>query len=154
MKALVSYFSASGETRQVAAKLKEILSSDLEEIIPKVLYTDFDLDWRSKHSRSTIEMGDESSRPGILPNRMNPENYDVLFIGYPIWWGVEPRVIDTYLDKYDLGKIKIVPFATSGGSPISGSVEHLRKLYPSADIEDGILLNFGVDEALIRRYKR
>lgn len=90
-------------------------------------------------------MNDQNSRPNIIEPKLNPNNYDILFIGFPIWWYVEPRIIDTYLDKFDLKGIKIIPFATSGGSSISNSIKHLKSLYPNLYINDGILLNDEID---------
>ena len=144
-KILVSYFSATGETRFKANELARLLQADIEEIEPISKYTNDDLDWRNIHSRSSEEMNDQNSRPNIISPKLNPNNYDILFIGFPIWWYVEPRIIDTYLDKFDLKGIKIIPFATSGGSSISNSVKHLKTLYPNLNISDGILLNDEID---------
>lgn len=144
-KILVSYFSATGETRFKANELARLLQADIEEIEPISKYTNDDLDWRNIHSRSSEEMNDQNSRPNIIEPKLNPSNYDILFIGFPIWWYVEPRIIDTYLDKFDLKGIKIIPFATSGGSSISNSVKHLKTLYSNLNISDGILLNDEID---------
>ena len=144
-KILVTYFSATGETRFKANELARLLQADIEEIEPISKYTNDDLDWRNIHSRSSEEMNDQNSRPNIISPKLNPNNYDILFIGFPIWWYVEPRIIDTYLDKFDLKGIKIIPFATSGGSSISNSVKHLKTLYPNLNISDGILLNDEID---------
>lgn len=151
MKILVSYFSASGLTKDLAIEIANFLHADLEEIIPIQKYSSKDLDWRNKHSRSSIEMKDESSRPEIKKPIHELSNYDLIFVGYPIWWYVEPRIIDTYLDSFKLDGKRIILFATSGGSSISGSIDHLIKLYPKAQIERGILLNDGIDENLIRK---
>lgn len=151
MKILVSYFSASGVTKKVASKLAELLHADLEEIKPIQKYTNEDLDWRNKHSRSSIEMKDENSRPQIEKPIYDLSSYDVIFIGYPIWWYVEPRIVDTYLDGFNLEDKRIIPFATSGGSSISGSANHLRNIYKIAKIEDGILLNHRINETIIRK---
>ena len=144
-KILVSYFSATGETRFKANELARLLQADIEEIEPISKYTNDDLDWRNIHSRSSVEMNDQNSRPNIISPKLNPNNYDILFIGFPIWWYVEPRIIDTYLDKFGLKGIKIIPFATSGGSSISNSIKHLKSLYPNLYINDGILLNDEID---------
>lgn len=144
-KILVSYFSATGETRFKVNELARLLQADIEEIEPISKYTNDDLDWRNIHSRSSVEMNDQNSRPNIISPKLNPNNYDILFIGFPIWWYVEPRIIDTYLDKFGLKGIKIIPFATSGGSSISNSVKHLKTLYPNLNISDGILLNDEID---------
>ena len=150
MRTLIAYFSASGVTAQVAEQLAAMTGGDLERIEPIPAYTEADLDWRNKQSRSTREMTDESSRPAIAKPVHDLEEYDVIFIGYPIWWGVEPRPVDTYLDLYSLKGRRIVPFATSGGSGVSESVRHLRSLYPDANIEEGLLLNSRIDEKKIR----
>ena len=151
MKILVSYFSASGVTKIVATQLANLLHADLEEIKPIQKYSIEDLNWQSNHSRSSLEMKDEKSRPQIEKPIHDLSSYDVIFIGYPIWWYVEPRIIDTYLDSFDLKDKRIIPFATSGGSSITGSVKHLRNLYKTAKIEDGILLNRGINETVIRK---
>ena len=116
MKRLVAYFSATGVTAQVAAALAEAIGADVFEIQPKEIYTKEDLNWWEKQSRSTIEMNDVSCRPEIANVRENMEDYDVIYVGFPIWWNVAPRIINTFLESFDFkGKI-IVPFATSGGS--------------------------------------
>lgn len=149
MKILVSYFSASGETKKVARELAELYSADIEEIVPTSLYTAADLNWRDRKSRSTLEMTDENAKPEIKEPQHDLTSYDVIFVGFPIWWGVEPRAVDTYLDKFALSGKKIIPFATSGGSPIKEATKHLKRLYKEAIISDGILLNFGVDKKSI-----
>lgn len=148
-KILVTYFSASGETKEKALELTKLLNADVIEIVPEKLYTSEDLNWRNKSSRSTLEMNDESSRPEIKDINIDLSNYETIFIGFPIWWGVEPRVIDTFIEKYNLTGKRIIPFATSGGSPISYCDSHLKKLYPSLDIRNGILLNFEVNKQTI-----
>ena len=151
MKILVSYFSAGGVTKRVATRLADILDADLEEIRPVHKYTDEDLDWRNNHSRSSAEMNDENCRPEIERPVHDLSSYDVVLVGYPIWWYVEPRAVDTYLEQFDLEGKRIIPFATSGGSSISGSVSRLRHLYPKAKIEEGLLLNHRLDEIVIRK---
>lgn len=151
MKILVSYFSASGVTKEVATQLANLLHADLEEIKPIQKYSNEDLNWQNNHSRSSLEIKDEKSRPEIIKPIHDLSSYDVIFIGYPIWWYVEPRIIDTYLDSFNLDGKRIIPFATSGGSSIGGSVKHLRNLYKTAKIEDGILLNRRINEVVIRK---
>ena len=151
MKILVSYFSASGVTKRVATQLADLLNADLEEITPIQKYSNEDLNWKYSHSRSSIEMEDENSRPEIEKPIHDLSTYDAIFIGYPIWWYVEPRIVNTYLDSFNLDGKRIIPFATSGGSSIGGSVKHLQELYPSANIEEGILLNRGINENTINK---
>lgn len=142
-KTLVVYFSASGETKAVALALAEGLQADVEEITPVPLYSSADLNWRDRNSRTTLEMQDESSRPKIQKTKYDVKNYETILIGFPIWWGVEPRVVDTYIDENDLRGKKIIVFATSGGSPLS--LSHLKKTYPQLNFISSHLCNFGVD---------
>lgn len=151
MKILVSYFSASGVSKKVSTQLADLLNADLEEIKPIQKYSNEDLDWQNSRSRSSLEMKDENSRPQIEKPIHDLSSYDVIFVGYPIWWYVEPRIVDTYLDNFNLDGKRIIPFATSGGSSIGGSIKHLKELYPSTKIEDGILLNHGINEESIRK---
>jgi len=113
---LVAYFSASGVTAKVAEKLSEAIGADLYAIEPEVPYTKADLDWMDKKSRSTIEMNNPASRPAIAGKRDNMNDYDTVFVGFPIWWYVAPTIINTFLESYDLTGKTIIPFATSGGS--------------------------------------
>ena len=112
-KVLVAYFSASGVTKKVAEELAKVEKADLFEIVPETLYTSEDLDWRNQQSRSTVEMKDLNCRPAITGQVENMGQYDVVFVGFPIWWGREPSVVDTFLDAYDFSGKKIVPFCTS-----------------------------------------
>lgn len=129
-KILVAYFSATGTTRNAACKLAEAMNGDLHEIKPETPYTSADLDWHDKQSRSTIEMHDPSSRPAIVGKIGNMAEYDVVFIGFPIWWYTAPTIINTFIESYDLqGKI-LIPFATSGGSTIEKSGKDLKTAYP------------------------
>jgi len=141
-KKLVAYFSASDVTAEVAKKLAEVTGADLYEIKPKVPYTKADLNWMNKNSRSSIEMKDSSSRPVINGKSANIVAYDVIFIGFPIWWYVAPTIINTFLESYDFSGKTIVPFATSGGSGFGQTIE---KLQPSVSgittWKEGMLLN-------------
>lgn len=125
-KKLVAYFSASGVTAKCAAALSDAVAADLYEIKPKVIYTPADLDWRNKQSRSSLEMQDQSSRPEIADREANVAAYDVVFVGFPIWWYVAPTIINTFLESYDFAGKVIVPFATSGGSGLGETVAKLR----------------------------
>jgi len=134
---LVAYFSASGVTAKVAENLSDALGADLFEIVPKVRYTKADLDWRDKTSRSTIEMNDPASRPEIETLRDNVADYDMIFVGFPIWWYVAPTIINTFLESYDLAGKKIIPFATSGSSGMGKTNEKLAVSCPGAQLAEG-----------------
>lgn len=141
-KALVAYFSASGVTRHAAAALAQTAAADLFEIRPVVPYTNADLNWTDKKSRSTVEMKDMSFRPPMAEKCPNIRDYDVIFVGFPIWWYIAPTIINTFLESHDLSGKTIVPFATSGGSGMGRTVEHLKgSCPPSAVITEGRLLN-------------
>lgn len=145
---LVAYFSASGVTAKVAETLSETIGADLFAIEPKVPYTKADLDWMDKNSRSTLEMKDPASRPEIARVRDNMEEYDTVFVGFPIWWYVAPTIINTFLESYDLTGKTIIPFATSGGSGIGKTNEKLLPSCKGAKLLDGRVLkaNVGVKE--------
>ena len=118
-KILVAYFSASGVTERAAKEIAKEVNGDLFEIRPREPYTEADLDWIDKGSRSTKEMNDPDCRPEIAKTVENIEQYDIVFLGFPVWWYVEPRIVDTFLESYDFSGKAIIPFATSGGSGIS-----------------------------------
>jgi flavodoxin len=141
-KKLVAYFSASGVTRNVAKVLVEAVDADLYEIKPQVPYTKADLNWQDKKSRSSIEMSDKSSRPAITDKDANIAAYDVVFVGFPIWWYVAPTIINTFLESYDFAGKTIVPFATSGSSGLGETVAYLKgSVDASAVITEGKMLN-------------
>ena len=123
---LVAYFSASGVTAKLAEKLAEAIGADIYEIQPAVPYTTEDLDWRNEQSRSSIEMKNPASRPEISSKRDNMDEYDTVFVGFPIWWYVAPTIINTFLESYDFTGKKIIPFATSGGSGMGATNENLK----------------------------
>ena len=127
-KKLVAYFSASGVTRSVAQCLAKEVGADLFEIKPAVPYTDAHLDWTNKQSRSSVEMSDPASCPEIAQRLSNMEEYDTVFIGFPIWWYVAPTIMNTFLESYDFSGKTIVPFATSGGSGLGKTLEILKPL--------------------------
>lgn len=141
MKTLVAYFSASGVTRAVAQQLAEAAGADLHEIKPEQPYTDADLDWRNQESRSSLEMKDKSSRPAITDKLQNIEDYDVVFVGFPIWWYTCPTIVNTFMESYDFQGKTVIPFATSGGSSIQKACEDLRATYPDINWKEGRLLN-------------
>lgn len=140
MKQLVCYFSASGTTKLVAERLSNIISADLFEIKPVNIYTMADLNWNDKNSRSSLEMEDSASRPAIL-NKIDISEYDTIYLGYPIWWGLAPRIINTFIENENLEDKKVYLFATSGGSFIENSVSALKGEYPNINFISGKLLN-------------
>lgn len=142
-KALVAYFSASGVTAKVAERLAEKTGAGLFEIEPEALYTDADLDWRDQSSRSSVEMNDRKSRPAIRSRVEDMDQYDVVFVGFPVWWYREPSIIDTFMEAYDFTGKTVVPFATSGGSPIGDSGKNMQALAPGAKVMAG--KRFGAD---------
>lgn len=136
-RCLVSYFSASGITAKLAESLSDAIGADLFEIVPKVRYTKADLDWRDKSSRSSIEMNDPASRPEIESTRDNIADYDVVYVGFPIWWYVAPTIINTFLESHDLMGKTIVPFATSGSSGMGKTNEALLPSCKGAKLVEG-----------------
>ena len=141
-KKLVAYFSASGVTAKVADMLADAVGADIYEIRPEVPYTKADLNWMDKKSRSTIEMNDKTSRPALADKDANVEQYDTIFLGFPIWWYRAPSIINTFLESYDFTDKRIILFATSGGSKFGKTVDELRVSVPdSCDIIEGKLLN-------------
>lgn len=141
-KKLVAYFSASGVTAKVADMLADAVGADIHEIRPKVPYTKADLNWMDKNSRSSVEMNNKAFRPEIAESNIQIDGYDVVFLGFPIWWYIAPTIINTFLESYDFSGKKIILFATSGGSKFGKTVEEL-KVSVSADVEivEGKLLN-------------
>ena len=129
---LVAYFSASGETARLAATLAGVTGGTLFEIRPETAYTAADLNWNDKHSRSTLEMNDAKSRPAIADRVEHFAQYDVVFVGFPIWWYQAPRIIETFLESYDFSGKTVIPFATSGGSGM-GKTESFLKPCCSAE---------------------
>jgi len=141
-KTLVAYFSASGVTAKVADKLADALGADIYEIRPETPYTKADLNWMDKNSRSTIEMNDKTIRPAIADQNARIDEYNTIFLGFPIWWYVAPTIINTFLESYDFSGKKIILFATSGGSKFGKTVEELKVSVPnSCEIIEGKLLN-------------
>ena len=146
-KVLVAFFSASGVTKKVANELATVEKADLFEITPETPYTAEDLDYKNQQSRSTLEMKDPNCRPAITGQIENMSQYDTVFVGFPIWWGREPSVVDTFLDTYDFGGKKIVPFCTSGGSGIGETAKRLQEIVgAAAAVETGTRLGGTVSE--------
>ena len=141
-KKLVAYFSVSGVTAKVADMLADAVGADIYEIRPEVPYTKADLNWMDKKSRSTIEMNDRTSRPAIADKNAKVEQYDTIFLGFPIWWYRAPSIINTFLESYNFSGKKIILFATSGGSKFGKTVEELKVSVPvTCEIIEGKLLN-------------
>lgn len=139
-KTLVAFFSATGTTKTLANNISKALEADLFEIKPKVLYTNEDLNWMDKKSRSSTEMADSNSRPEIAELCHNIDDYETILIGFPIWWYVAPTIINTFLESHNFANKKVILFATSGGSKFGKTIE---KLFPSAKratlVEGGVL---------------
>jgi len=141
-KILVVYFSASGVTKRVGKNLASAIGADTYEIKPEVPYTNADLNWMDKNSRSSIEMKDFNSRPKIVDDNFSTDEYDTVFLGFPIWWYIAPTIVNTFLEKHDFSNKKIVLFATSGGSGFGGTVEKLKpSVADSTEIVEGDILN-------------
>lgn len=141
-KKLVAYFSASGVTERIANTLANALAADLYEIKPEIPYTQADLNWLDKTSRTSVEMADKSSRPAITDKNVDIETYDIIFIGFPIWWYVAPTIINTFLESYDFSGKTIILFATSGGSGFGKTIAELKgSVVVDTIIKEGILLN-------------
>lgn len=149
---LVAYFSASGVTAKVAEKLSEAIGADLYAIEPEVPYTKADLDWMDKKSRSTIEMNNPASRPAITGKRDNMDDYDTVFVGFPIWWYVAPTIINTFLESYDLTDKTIIPFATSGGSDMGKTNEKLLPSCKGAKLLNGKVFKASVSGADLAKW--
>lgn len=138
-KTLVVYFSATGTTKAAAEKITKATNGDIAEIEPVEAYTDADLDWHNDKSRSSVEMKDSKSRPACKP--IDVKQYEVIYIGFPIWWYEAPRIINSFIESSNLDGKTLVPFATSGGSTIAKSEQNLKKAYPSLKWKEGKLLN-------------
>ena len=138
---LITYFSASGVTKSEAERISKIVNGDLFEIEPKEKYTKEDLDWRNKQSRSSVEMQNKSFRPEIKENNLDISNYDTILIGFPIWWGVAPTVVNTFIESKDFTGKNLIPFCTSGD---------LKKTYPNYNWKQGKrILGNETDEEII-----
>lgn len=136
-KTLVVYFSATGTTKGVAEQIAEYTKADIYEITAKDPYTDADLDWNDSESRTTKEQNDKTIRPEIGSEKLHLDGYDTIFIGYPIWWGEEPRIMDTFVESYDFSGKTMIPFCTSGSSGIGSSGDNLKANAGSGDWKDG-----------------
>ena len=141
MKTLVAYFSATGTTEAVAKDLAEVAGATLYEIKPEVKYTAADLDWRDQQSRSSLEMKDKSSRPAIVKDLKDADSYDVIYIGFPVWWYTAPTIINTFIEAYGFEGKTVIFFATSGSSRIEGADKQFHAQYPAINWKTGKLLN-------------
>lgn len=139
-KVVVAYFSATGTTEAVAKQLAKDNKAELYAIEPAEKYTAADLDWHDKKSRSSVEMNDKNARPALKGKKSLAE-YDIIYIGYPIWWGVAPRIINTFIEQAELDGKTVIPFATSGGSGVEKSVSELKAAYPKVKWQKGLLKN-------------
>ena len=140
-KVLVVYFPATGTTRQVAKQIAKTADADICEIAPANPYSSADLDWTNKQSRSSVEMNNPTARPEIKAVQVDVSAYDYIFLGYPIWWDLAPRAVNSFIEAADLSGKTVIPFATSGSSTIANSVAELKKSYPGIKWQTGRLLN-------------
>lgn len=152
VKVLVTYFSATNTTEGVAQIIADSLGADLYEITPEQPYTAADLDYHDDKSRSTIEMNDPNSRPAISGSVENMEQYDIVFVGYPIWWGEAPRILSTFVESYNFSGKTIVPFCTSGGSGVGSSASNLERLTSGATWLSGTRLNGGASHSSVVKW--
>ena len=165
-KILVAFFSATGTTEKLAQKVginpmvehntdvkgTNFTGADIFEIQAEKPYTDADLDWRNNNSRSSLEMEDRNCRPAISSKVENMESYEVVFIGFPIWWYREPSIIDTFMESYDFTGKTVIPFATSGGSPIGNSGENMQKLASEAKVVKGRCFSVNESEEVLKKW--
>ncbi len=151
-KTLVAVFSASGVTKKVGEEIARIADGDFFEIVPKEIYTDDDLNWMNKQSRSSVEMNDPSARPEIAGTVSDMDSYNKVIVGFPIWWGVAPRIIETFLESYDFSGKTVIPFCTSGGSGVGRSDEELHKnVKGNVEWKKGTQIN-RPDETVIKKW--
>ncbi len=146
--ALIVFFSATGTTAGAAKKLAHVTGGELYEIVPQTSYTNADLDWRDEQSRSSLEMGNPKSRPAIKGKKENIADYDIIFIGYPIWWDTAPKIVNTFIESHNLKGKTLIPFATSGSSTIDHSVAELKKTYPEIKWKRGKLLTRATEQTI------
>lgn len=150
-KTLVVYFSATGHTKAVAEKIVRLTGAELYEIVPAEPYTAADLNYNDDNSRANLETNDASARPAIGGEDVDLSSYDIVFLGYPLWWGKAPKIVNTFLDKYDLSGKVVMPFCTSGSSGVSPSVSAIRATEPEADVRDGLRAS-GANDSGIERW--
>ena len=154
MKKLVAYFSVSGVTKAAAERLAKAADADLFEIKPRTPYTRADLNWTNKKSRSSVEMSNPDFRPEIAEKILNIDDYDIVFIGFPIWWYVAPNIISTFLESYDFSGKRLIPFATSGGSGFGKTLDVLKPLCSDTAMwSDGKMMNRVSDKDILNWLK-
>ena len=151
-KVLVAFFSASGVTKKVAENLAKAAGADLFEIVPKQIYTSADLNWMDKKSRSSVEMNDRNCRPEIATKVDDMEQYDMIFVGFPVWWYREPSIIDTFMESYDFTGKKVIPFCTSGGSGLGDSSRNMEALASGAKVLEGKRLSSSISESELKNW--
>lgn len=151
-KVLVAYFSATGTTKGVAEKIAALENADIYEIIPSQPYSSDDLNWNDNNSRSTKEQNDKSIRPEIGSDKVDLNGYDTIYLGFPIWWGEEPRIMDTFVESYDFSGKTIIPFCTSGGSGIGNSGNNLEANAGSGNWKDGDRLDAGISDTELQSW--
>ena len=152
MSTIVAYFSATGTTARAARELAGAINADLFGIVPEKPYTSADLNWNDKNSRSSREMADEKCRPAVAGDGPDMSAYDTVFVGFPIWWYMEPRIIDTFLEAHDFSGKTVVPFATSGGSGLGKAPQRMATLAPGSTVTEGRLLNGRLDADDLRAW--
>ena len=152
VKALVAYFSPTGTTAKIAERIAEAAEADLFEIVPEQPYTAADLNWHDNASRSSVEMADGSARPAIAGKVEGMDAYEVVYVGFPIWWHIEPRIIDTFLESYDFAGKRVVPFATSGGDGIGQAPAYMQQVCPAAKVKGGRVLRPTDDNAVLYQW--
>lgn len=151
-KILVTYFSATGTTKDVAENIANVLKADLFEIEPEEEYTSEDLNWHNNKSRSSVEMNDKNFRPAIKQKSINIDNYDTILIGFPVWWYTAPTIINTFIESADFSGKTLIPFCTSGGTGMSGCEKDLRKTYPDYNWKQGKRLTGMEDKNFIENW--
>lgn len=149
---LVAYFSASGVTKKLAERISKIARADLHEIVPKEIYTDEDLNWMNENSRSSIEMKNKSFRPEIANKINNIDDYDTIYVGFPIWWYVAPTIINTFLESYNLTGKTIIPFATSGESLMGNTNEELKNSCKGSVLKEGRRFDIKDSDEIIKNW--
>ena len=141
-KTLVVYFSATGNTRRVAQNLAKAADADIYEIKPAKPYSDADLNWTNKNSRSSVEMADHSSRPEMIKDDFSVKDYETIYLGFPIWWYIAPTIVNTFLERHDFSNKKIILFATSGGSGFGRTIDNIKtSVSNSTKVIEGKVLN-------------